>query len=110
MHGADGAAGTGPVVHHHGLAQSLAQLLGIQARHGIGIAAGRIGHDDGDGLARIGLRQRGTGHLGCSQQCSSDNYLATNVFHEIARGVVVKPLASQRIWRIRSHQRHRARA
>ena len=86
MHAADGAAGAGAVVHEHGLAQARGQLLGIQARHGIGVATGRIGHDDGDGLGRIGLGHRGAGQRGCSQECSGKRNLATCLVHGEAVG------------------------
>jgi hypothetical protein len=53
---ADRAARAGPVVHDDGLAQARLQLLGEQPRHGVGVAAGRVRDDDGDGLGRVGWR------------------------------------------------------
>ena len=60
---ADGAAGSAAVVHHHGLAQYLAHLVGQQTRHHIGGAARTKGHDQADGtigVVRCGIgRERG---------------------------------------------------
>jgi len=53
---ADHPARAGPVVDQHRLAGALRKLLGIGARDGVGVAAGRIGDDDGDRLRRPGLR------------------------------------------------------
>ena len=50
------AVGTGLVVDHHRLAQTLGQLLCIDPRHGVGQAARRVGDDELDGFGRIGLR------------------------------------------------------
>jgi hypothetical protein len=51
---ADGAAGARLVVDHHRLVQALGQLVGEQARDGVGVAAGRVADHDGDRLGRIG--------------------------------------------------------
>ena len=50
--GADIAACAGLVVHHHGLAEIGAELLRDLPRARITAAAGRIGHDKHNGLAR----------------------------------------------------------
>ena len=49
--GADHGALAGLVVDDDGLAELLAEILGDHARHDVGGAAGRIGHDELDGLA-----------------------------------------------------------
>ncbi|MCY1230109.1 hypothetical protein D9M68_754860 [compost metagenome] len=51
--GADAAAGAAAVVDHHGLAELLAELVGNDARHDIGGAAGGEGHDQRDRLGRV---------------------------------------------------------
>ena len=57
---ADLAAGAGLVLDHHALAQIVAQVLGVDARGGVGGAAGREGHDHAHGLAWPGVgRLRG---------------------------------------------------
>jgi hypothetical protein len=48
--GAGDAAGTRPVLHQHLLAERLAELRRDDARHGVGQAAGHIGHDEADRL------------------------------------------------------------
>ncbi|MCY1229304.1 hypothetical protein D9M68_689590 [compost metagenome] len=56
--GTDHPAGARAVLDDHRLLQAGGQLVGIQPRHGVGIAAGRIGHDHGHGLGRIGRGHR----------------------------------------------------
>ena len=54
---------TGPVVHHHRLAQPVADVLSIGARQRIGDAAGGVADHDTDGLARpCGLGARDVRH------------------------------------------------
>ncbi len=97
---ADVAVGAGLVVHHHRLAHLLRQLLRQQARHHVGGAAGREGHNHGDGLGRIGLRQR----AGCGQcrQCAAGGQgqagAAVDGVHVCLLGVVcycVRPASSR---------------
>jgi hypothetical protein len=63
---ADVAAGTGPVVHHHLLAQLVGQARREHAHHGVGTAAGREGHHHAHGLVGVGaaLGQGGRGKGG----------------------------------------------
>ncbi|MCY1242989.1 hypothetical protein D9M72_559910 [compost metagenome] len=49
-----GGAGPALVVHHHGLPQGRAQLVGNEAADGVGVATGRIGNDDAHRLVRPG--------------------------------------------------------
>jgi hypothetical protein len=65
--GADGAAGSGAIFHDHRLPKRRRKLGRDNARHHIAGAAGRIGHDQVDRAARIGLtpsRQRRHGQPG----------------------------------------------
>ncbi len=55
---ADHAAGTGPVVDQYRLAELARDAIACQPRRHVGIAAGREGHDEADGLGREGLRPR----------------------------------------------------
>ncbi len=68
--GADVAAGARPVLHHHGLAQALLQLLAQAPRQQVRAAARRKGHDDGDGplQARAGLARRRQPQPRCARQ------------------------------------------
>ena len=49
------AAAARVVLHHHALAELLAELLGDQPRGGVADAAGAEGDDEADGLAGVGL-------------------------------------------------------
>ena len=53
---ADAAAGAGDILDHHGLAELSREIIGKDSRDGVGDAAGRHRHDDGDGTGRINLR------------------------------------------------------
>ncbi len=55
---ADGAAGAADILDDDGLAEGCLHPLGQEARDGVGRAAGRVGHDDGDDVRRIALRLR----------------------------------------------------
>jgi hypothetical protein len=63
---ADVAACPGPVLDHHRLPQLLGHALAHGARHQVGGAAGRVGHDEADGFAREGIG--GQGAAGAGQQ------------------------------------------
>src|SRR6185312_16671422 len=56
---ADAAAGAADVLGNDGLVQHRAHAVGQNARDGVGRAAGRIGHHDGDDARRERLRPRG---------------------------------------------------
>jgi len=65
--GADVAASAGFVVHHDGDAEHRVQETAELARALVGVAAGRVGADDGDGFARVlvlGERQAGQPQYG----------------------------------------------
>ena len=51
--GRDAAVAARAILHHHGLADAVLQLLRQQARGRVRHAARRIGHDELDGLAGI---------------------------------------------------------
>mgnify|MGYP000586644067 CR=1 FL=1 len=69
---AEVAAGAGPVLHHHRLAERLGHLGADEARDGVG-GAGREGHDHADGLGRPGpLLRGGWPHAGGAQRRSQD--------------------------------------
>jgi len=70
---ANGAARTAEVLDHHRLAQAGGQLSAHHAAHQVGAAAGRVGHDDGDGLGgvRWGLGP-GRGYGGGTRQCTGN--------------------------------------
>jgi len=65
----------GAGLHHHRLAQALAQFLADDARHQVGHAARGIRHDQADGLARVvGACRAGGGGRGaegkrCCKNC-----------------------------------------
>ena len=59
--GADIAAGAGPVLQHERLAERGLHPILDRADDRIAGAAGGLGRDDGDGLARIVLRRRRRG-------------------------------------------------
>jgi hypothetical protein len=61
---ADVAAGAGPVVHHHLLAQLLVQARHQHAHHGVGAAPGREGDDHADGFGGVGRGLRMDGQRG----------------------------------------------
>jgi hypothetical protein len=71
--GADHAAGAGPVLHHHRLAQDIGQLARQQARLVVGDAGGRERHDQREAAAgvvlRAGLRRDQKGGRGHGQKC-----------------------------------------
>ncbi len=72
MLGGQRGAGARAVVHQQGLSQDLADLVGHDARHRIGAAAGRKSHDQRDGPRGIGLGHRATGQSGQQQrQCKT---------------------------------------
>jgi hypothetical protein len=71
--GAGDAAGAAAVLHHHRLAEAVAQLVGDDARDGVAARARGEGHDQADLLAREGVllsmgearrRQHGGGREG----------------------------------------------
>ncbi|MCY1361048.1 hypothetical protein D9M69_477010 [compost metagenome] len=64
--GADDGGRARPVVDHHLLAQPRRDRLGDGARHHVGAAAGRVGHDPADRLGGpvIGVRGRAGGEQG----------------------------------------------
>ncbi|MNT41732.1 hypothetical protein D3C72_1781050 [compost metagenome] len=61
---ADDAVGARLVFHDHGLAQIHGHMLAQAARHHVGDAAGREGHDHPDRVVGIGGRER---RCGCRQ-------------------------------------------
>jgi hypothetical protein len=52
----DHRRGAEPLLDHERLAEPLLQTVRERARDRIGVAAGGIGHDDGDRTGGIGLR------------------------------------------------------
>ena len=58
---ADHAGSAGAVFHHHGLTQLLGELLGVDARHAVDRAAGRMRHHQRDRALRISLLRGGGG-------------------------------------------------
>ena len=58
---ADGAVRAGDVLDHDGLAEMRPHRLGHGAAHGVGRAAGAVGHDERDRPRRIGLCAREAG-------------------------------------------------
>jgi hypothetical protein len=58
----DVAAGAGLVVHDHRPSQQGGELLGDQARSGVGATAGRERHDEADRFGRPGGLRESTGH------------------------------------------------
>jgi hypothetical protein len=73
---ADHGAGAGLVLHQHGGAELLRQLLGEQARIGIGQPAGREGHHDADlprrELRALRVRRRHEEHRGGGAAAGND--------------------------------------
>ncbi len=55
------AAGAGAVLHHHRRAQRILELLGQQARDGVGAGTGREADQQPDRRARLRLRQPDSG-------------------------------------------------
>ena len=66
--GRDLAAGAGAVLHHHGGAEPVLELVGQQPGDGVGTAAGRKAHEQADGAGPPGQgRQRGSDGGGTDQ-------------------------------------------
>ena len=59
---AEHAARAGAAVHHHLLAENVAQFLREDARENIGVRAGAVGQDVADGT--VGVIARGVGGRG----------------------------------------------
>ena len=67
----DLAAGAGAVLHDHRRAELVLQLLGQDARDGIGAAARREADQDADRLRRLRLREAGgKGEQACQEQAA----------------------------------------
>ncbi|MNT21674.1 hypothetical protein D3C72_1570210 [compost metagenome] len=62
--GADDAAGTALVLHHHRLAELARQAIADGARQRVGQPARRVGDDQVDGLGRVGALCAGRGGRG----------------------------------------------
>ena len=75
--GTDGSVGAGDVLHHDRLAQGLGQTLADQARHDIGIAAGRERHDQLERAIGEAVGSRRQGQAGGAQQrCAQEKLFA----------------------------------
>jgi hypothetical protein len=78
LHRADRAAGAGDVLDHHRLFEPRLYPVGQDAAQEVAAAARRIGHDQGDRLARVGIlrcrRQRR------DQRCKNQSRDAVHLF------------------------------
>ncbi len=74
---AHGAARPGPVVHHHGLAQTHRELFGEQARHGVRVTTCGIGDHHGDRPGGVVLCKCRTTDSGGKSQCCNGQALPT---------------------------------
>jgi hypothetical protein len=75
--GSERAASSLDVLHDNLLAERLAHRLGDQARYGVGRAAGRERHDEGDRAVGVILRETGRCH-GRDRDCCEQQ-----AFHQI---------------------------
>ncbi|MNN24018.1 hypothetical protein D3C81_1374320 [compost metagenome] len=82
---ADGAGGAGAVFHHHRLLQPRAELVGHQAGEHVHVAAGGVGHHDGDrlvGVAALGHRGQGGEQGGSAEgRTHGGEYVAADSLH-----------------------------